>query len=89
MKTTYKDGLNASHRHLGETSKTWERREITEKTNIEIYETMIKPVRIRTLLKQDKKRILAAAAMSWQHNIAGILKLQKIRKLLLTALGSS
>src|SRR6218665_964957 len=54
-------------------------KELTKKTKIKIYETMIQPNFLCwTIRKQDEKRILPAE-MSWLRRIAGVTRLHKIR----------
>ena len=86
------DGSNEKdiQRRIGRTSQAfgimnriWRSRELTKKTKIKIYETMIQPIFLYgsecwTMRKQDEKRILTAE-MSWLRKIAGISRLQKIR----------
>ena len=68
---------------FGMMNRIWRSRELTQKTKIKIYETMIQPIFLYgsecwTMRKQDEKRILTAE-MSWLRKIAGISRLQKIR----------
>ena len=64
-------------------NRIWRSKELTKKTKIQVYETMIQPILLYgsecwTMRKQDEKRILTAE-MSWLRKIAGVSRLQRIR----------
>src|SRR6218665_1459035 len=81
-----KEELDAGHKHAFRMmTRIWKSKELTKKTKIKIYETMIQPIFLYgsecwTMRKLDEKRILAAE-MSWPWRIAGVrpTRLHKIR----------
>jgi hypothetical protein len=76
-------GRRPTSQAFGKMNRIWRSKELTKKTKIQVYETMIQPILLYgsecwTMRKQDEKRILTAE-MSWLRKIAGVSRLQRIR----------